>query len=134
MSTKGTWGNRSSFTFDTGLATPNVIAAYSTVNAGNAVLAGGDSLALIGVLVEPSNNANSTGSVQLTGIASVTAGATIVAGNVLCSNALGQAIPFTPSASGTSERGVLGLAVNSASAGNLVDVNLSIGSFAANQV
>ena len=133
MSTKGTTGTRSSFTFDTGLATPNVIAAYSTVNAGNAVLAGADSLQLIGVLIEPSNNVNSTGAVQTSGIASVTAGSNIVAGNTLCSNPVGQAIPFTPSASGTSVRGVLGIAVISASAGNLVDVALSIGSFAENQ-
>jgi hypothetical protein len=128
---KATWGNRSSFTFDVAITTPKVIVQTSTTNPGNLQLATGDSLSLIGILEEPTS-VNLTASVQRDGIAQVVAGGTIVAGNTICSNAVGQAIAFTPTASGTSLRGVIGEALNSCAAGALVDV-LIFKSYASNQ-
>ena len=131
IGTKATVGFRKSFLFDNATATniiaQNQIAAASLVNNDSAALASGNSVQIIGVTAEPTDTYGYA-AVQLNEIAQVRVGSTnISVGQKVTSDANGNATPFTPSASGTVERGVLGTALQSATAGNLVDVLIVIG-------
>ena len=91
----------------------------------NAILAPAKSQYILGVLDEIPD-ANGVASIQLDGIASVNVGAqNITAGQKVTSDGSGNAAPLGVSASGTALNGYLGIALNSALAGNFVDVLIS---------
>ena len=111
------------FTADTAI-TANKVVVASTTNAGSVMLpAATTNLNMLGVTTAAANT-NSKIPVALGGIVQVTAGGTITVGAVLGFDTSGQAVAITPSGSGTTLRGVIGVALSAASSGGLVDVAL----------
>ena len=110
----------------TGITANRVVEASAT-NANQVSLpAATTDLTLIGITTAPSD-ARGNVSVALAGIAQAIAGGTITAGALLGATTTGTVVAITPSGSGTTLRGAIGVAMNAASSGGLVDVLINPG-------
>jgi hypothetical protein len=107
----------------TGIVKNNIM-AVSGVHAGNVLLSTAGLLGFVGVSLE-TPDAKGELAVQISGIAQITADADgVTAGNLIASSAAGLADAVTPNAtadSGTLTQ-IVGVALNTAAAGTLVDV------------
>lgn len=107
--------------------TANKVVVGSGTNAGGVKIpAATTALNVVGVTTAPSDPRGNV-SVAMAGIVQVTAGGSITTGDVVGFDTSGQAVSITIAGSGTTLRGVLGVALSGASSGQLVDVLLQPG-------
>lgn len=108
--------------FDAAAGAFRIVMASGT-NAGNAAVSTASALGFIGVTVEPSSaGASLSAAVATAGVVQIVAGGSITAGNLVESNSTGAAVARTPAASGSAVKQIVGVALNTAASGALVDV------------